>query len=91
MVKTNEMWVEESNEIDERVINSILKEYPTFVETEKGVYNRIIVKKGLIVNTKEIGLLSCYELSEDIYTKEEAMKIFNDFIKSQELKNGTTN
>lgn len=91
MVKTNEMWVEESNEIDERVINSILKEYPTFVETKEGVYNRIIVKKGLIINPKEVGILSSYELSEDIYTKEEAMKIFNDFIKSQELKNGTTN
>ena len=86
MVKTNKMWVDESNEIDERVINSILREYPTFVETEDGTYNRIIVKKGLIVNSKEVGLLSSYELSEEIYTKKEAMKIFNEFIKSQELK-----
>ena len=88
MVKIKDIDVVETNQVDERLVDSITKGLPTFMGKEEDGYHRLIVENSLVVNSGKIVLLSCYKLSEEAYTKEEVMKIFNDFIKSQELKDG---
>ena len=67
---------------DEKIAHSIIHGHPTFVEIEKGEFHRI----SLFMKSQE---LMFFSISEEMFSKDEVLKIQNNHIQS--LKGGAKN